>query len=339
MSATVYDGKALIAKLSRRIKRDAERIRKQRHIEVGLGILLVTGDQVSMGDVTKIAAKAEELGIVVQLQRVAQRNVGRKFYPTLEEYAASPFVQGIYIQLPLPTQIVPLSEVMQRLPPEKDVAGLHFQNRGMATYPPHEVEYTVHPPELTAVKSAMEECAFQLKGGKVVIIGSNATTGTVKLLANYLYDRGSNVRVVHVSSIPGFASQTHETTLKEQSATTNELEEIINPDGEAVIAWTNHPGWLTRRTLKKGSLVIDMGYKFARGRISGDCDFPSVSQVADVMTPVPGGIRNIVHVMILQNLISLIQRQLGEEEEIARGHLHRRFGGKGKKAGQTKKVK
>ena len=233
MTATVFDGKQLLGKLSRRIKNAAERIRKQRHIEVGLGILLVTGDQVSMSDATKIAGTAEELGIVVHIERVAQRNVSRKFYPTLEEYADSPFIQGIYVQLPLPTQIVPLPEVMSRLPPEKDVAGMHFTNRGMATFPLHEVAFTVHPPENLAVAAALEECRVPLKGGKVLLIGSNQTTGAVKLLAGYLFDRGCDIRVLHSVSVRGHEQVEDPKFRNDTRREADRDVRIINPDGEA----------------------------------------------------------------------------------------------------------
>jgi methylenetetrahydrofolate dehydrogenase (NADP+)/methenyltetrahydrofolate cyclohydrolase len=328
MKAIIYDGKALTARLSLRIKRDTERLRRQRHIEVGLGILLVTGDQVSMADATKVASTAEEVGIKVQIERVAQRNIARKFYPTLEEYAASPFIQGIYVQLPLPTEIIPLEEVMRRLPPQKDVGGIHFTNRGMATFPPHEVDKTVNAPEILAVAATLRECKIELKGGKVALVGSDSTAGMVKLLAGYLYDKGCDVRALRYENmhpVVGPADTPRRLRSIEQAAS-QERGESINPNGEAIVTWTNQPGWLHSARVKPGSVIIDMGYKFARGLVSGDCDFDSLAQMPCIITPVPGGVRNIVRVMILQNLIQLIKMQIGAKEEQAAGALRRRFG-------------
>jgi len=325
VATQVFDGKALVNKLTRKIKRDTERLRRQHHIEVGLGILLVTGDQVSMADSGKIAASAEQCGIKVHTESVAQRNVARRFYPTLEEYSRSPFIQGIYIQLPLPTEIVPLSEVMNRLPVSKDVAGLHFVTRGMSTYPPHEVSGFINPPELLAITETLSNMEFEFRGGKVVIVGSNATSGIVKLLAGHLFDRGCNVNILRYSNI--VHSDDAETIKKLRSVedTIDETESVINPHGEAVISWTNHGQWLTGSRLSKGSIVIDLGYKFARGKISGDVDFQSVSRSAKYVTPVPGGVRSITHMMILNNLIELIRRQKSSEEADRIGGLKRRF--------------
>ena len=255
VKASVYDGKNLEARLSSRIKRDSERLRRQHHIDVGIGVLLVTGDQVSMSDASKVVSISEELGIKVQLETVAQRNIARKFYPTLEEYAASPFIQGIYIQLPLPTEIIPLEEVMRRLPPQKDVAGIHFTNRGMSTYPPYEVAETVHPPEILAVATTLRECDIDLRGGKVTIIGSASTAGMVKLLAGYLYDKGCDVRVLKIENFRSIVQGQGFGKLKPtEESTVDRSMEILNPAGEAVVTWTNHAGWLTRERLAPGSL-------------------------------------------------------------------------------------
>jgi methylenetetrahydrofolate dehydrogenase (NADP+) / methenyltetrahydrofolate cyclohydrolase len=324
----VYDGKILVARLSARIKRDVERVKRQHHIEAGLGILLVTGDQVSMSDSGKIASTAEELGFVVHIERVAQRNVARKFFPTLDEYATSPFVQGIYIQLPLPTEIISIEEVMKRLPPSKDITGMHFISRGRATYAPSEVSSLVYPPEILAVGAALKECKVELKGGKVVIIGSIFTLGMVKLLSNYLFEKGCNVRLVRYENSFGSQSAQGLSKLKAvQEPSEIKKDDIVNPEGEAVVTWANQPGWLTRSRLTAGSVIIDMGYRFARGWISGDCDFQSVVQNASIVSPVPGGVRNLVRIMILQNLVELIREQIGARQEDMTTGLRRRFGG------------
>jgi methylenetetrahydrofolate dehydrogenase (NADP+)/methenyltetrahydrofolate cyclohydrolase len=326
VKATIYDGKTLVTRLSSRIKRETERLRRQRHIEVGLGILMVTGDQVSMSDTTRISSTAEELGIRVQVERVAQRNIARKFYPTLEEYASSPFIQGIYIQLPLPTEIIPLREVMDRLPPEKDVGGIHFINRGISTYPSNEVEQTVIPPEIQAIVTSLHECKVEMKGGKIVLVGSHSSGSMVRLLGGHLYRLGCDVRMLWYENFRGVVPDDTKHRFKSVENEKYEFDSLVNPEGEVVITWVNQPGWLTGSRLKPDSVVIDMGYKFARSKISGDVDFQTASQVAKILTPVPGGVRNIVRIMILTNLMQLIKKQLGESDLKPPGALRRRFG-------------
>jgi methylenetetrahydrofolate dehydrogenase (NADP+) / methenyltetrahydrofolate cyclohydrolase len=325
VKATVYDGKVLVSRLSARIKRETERLKRQHHIEAGLGILMVTGDQVSMSDASKVASTAEEVGIKVYLERVAQRNIARKFFPTLDEYAKSPFIQGIYIQLPLPTEIISLDEVMRRLPVSKDVGGIHFLNRGMATYPAREAGEAIISPEILAIASTLKECKIELRGGKLVVVGGGTTEGMVQLLAGYFYNKGCNVRLIRYENIHSQVEEDGLRHLRPSDVPGSGSLEIINPDGEAVVSWANQPGWLTRARLHPASVVIDMGYKFARGRVSGDCDFMSILENGGIVTPVPGGVRNIVRYMILQNMVQLIKKQIGEDQERATGVLRRRF--------------
>ncbi|HEX9744172.1 MAG TPA: tetrahydrofolate dehydrogenase/cyclohydrolase catalytic domain-containing protein [bacterium] len=323
MSAKVYDGKVILNRLSSRIKRDAERLARQHQIEVGLGIILVTGDQVSMSESGKIARTAEQLGITVKMERVAQRNIARRFFPTLEEYADSPFIQGIFVQLPLPTEIVPLEEVMKRLPPEKDVAGIHFINRGKSTFNPYEVTHHVYPPECSAIRIVFKDIKYELDGGKVALIGSKYTSDQVKMLAGYLFEKGCSVNLLRWENFSSSDKESRQRVLDEDLPTS---EGSINPDGEAIISWANQPGWLGGSRIQRGSTVIDMGYKFARGKVSGDCDFQSAMSVAGTITPVPGGARNIVHMMVLQNLIDMIKRHYEDEAtRTATSGLKRRF--------------
>jgi 5,10-methylene-tetrahydrofolate dehydrogenase/methenyl tetrahydrofolate cyclohydrolase len=205
---------------------------------------------------------------------------------------------------------------------------MHFTNRGMASYPSNEIEFALHPPENLAVAATLQECKVPLKGGKVLIVGSSATEGPVRLLAGYLYDSGCDVRILHLASISGIAPAEEKRLLKGHLAEKASESFTINPEGDAVVTWTNIAGWLTKTRLKPGSVVIDMGYKFVGGRISGDCEFPSVSQTASIVTPVPGGVRNVVQMMILQNLMSLIQRKFDVSDADVKGRLQRRFGSK-----------
>jgi 5,10-methylene-tetrahydrofolate dehydrogenase/methenyl tetrahydrofolate cyclohydrolase len=214
---------------------------------------------------------------------------------------------------------------MRRLPPQKDVAGIHFMNRGISTYPPYEVPETVQSPEILAVAAALKECRVEFKGGKVAVVGSGPTAGMTKLLAGYLYDKGCNVRLLRFENLGGARLHGPDLLRSLEETQVDKTVEIVNPDGEAVVSWTNQPGWLTKSRLKPGCVVIDMGYKFSRGKISGDADFMSISQVASAITPVPGGVRNIVKVMILQNLIQLINMQVGISQEAVSGALRRRF--------------
>ena len=56
--------------------------------------------------------------------------------------------------------------------------------------------------------------------------------------------------------------------------------------------------------VKEGAVVIDVGMnRNAEGKLTGDIDFASVSEVASYITPVPGGVGPMTITMLLQNTL------------------------------------
>jgi methylenetetrahydrofolate dehydrogenase (NADP+)/methenyltetrahydrofolate cyclohydrolase len=57
--------------------------------------------------------------------------------------------------------------------------------------------------------------------------------------------------------------------------------------------------------VKPGAVVIDVGInRCADGRLVGDVDFASVSEVAEYITPVPGGVGPMTITTLLKNTLS-----------------------------------
>ena len=61
----------------------------------------------------------------------------------------------------------------------------------------------------------------------------------------------------------------------------------------------------TADMVKEGAVVIDVGMnRKADGKLTGDVDFASVSEVAGYITPVPGGVGPMTITMLLKNTIT-----------------------------------
>jgi methylenetetrahydrofolate dehydrogenase (NADP+)/methenyltetrahydrofolate cyclohydrolase len=60
----------------------------------------------------------------------------------------------------------------------------------------------------------------------------------------------------------------------------------------------------TTDMVKEGAVVIDVGMnRNAEGKLTGDVDFASVTEVASYITPVPGGVGPMTITMLLQNTL------------------------------------
>ena len=75
------------------------------------------------------------------------------------------------------------------------------------------------------------------------------------------------------------------------------------------------PDFVTGDMVKPGALVIDVGMNRVdddtreRGyRLTGDVDFDSVSQVAEAISPVPGGVGPMTVAMLMKNTVTAATR-------------------------------
>ncbi len=55
--------------------------------------------------------------------------------------------------------------------------------------------------------------------------------------------------------------------------------------------------------VKPGSVVLDAGINPIDGKVVGDIDFENVKDVASFLTPVPGGLGTLTHLMLIRHTL------------------------------------
>ena len=63
--------------------------------------------------------------------------------------------------------------------------------------------------------------------------------------------------------------------------------------------------------VRPGAAVIDVGVNRVDGKLVGDVDFESVTQVAGAISPVPGGVGPMTITMLLHNTVEAAKRSAG----------------------------
>ena len=67
---------------------------------------------------------------------------------------------------------------------------------------------------------------------------------------------------------------------------------------------------ITKGMVKKGATVIDVGIiRNSEGKLEGDVDFENVKEVAEYITPVPGGVGPMTIASLMKNTLSLFYKQ------------------------------
>jgi methylenetetrahydrofolate dehydrogenase (NADP+)/methenyltetrahydrofolate cyclohydrolase len=281
--AEVIDGKALAQRIRREVATEVAELARRTGVIPGLTVILVGDDpasQVYVGSKQKASAAAGMNGTVLRLPAETPQV---ELLATIDRLNADPAVHGILVQLPLPRHIDERA-VLERVAPRKDVDGFHPVNFGLlAQGTPRFVPCTP-----LGIRELLRDAQVETRGIHAVVLGRSQLVG--KPMALLLLQKGpggdATVTVCH-------------TATRDPAALARQADLLIVAMGR--------PEQVTAEWVKPGAVVVDVGiHKCDGGRICGDVDFASVSQVASRITPVPGGVGPMTVAMLLRNTLQAV---------------------------------
>jgi methylenetetrahydrofolate dehydrogenase (NADP+)/methenyltetrahydrofolate cyclohydrolase len=198
----------------------------------------------------------------------------------LDALADDDAVTGILLTLPLPSGIRQ-DAVIAHLPLAKDVEGIHPSNAGaLAQGRPHIV-----PSTPGAGMEILNAASVELRGKVAVMVGRSAIVG--RPLAQLLVLADATVVVCHTRTV--------------------DLAEWTRR-AEVLLLAAGRPGLVNGSMVRPGATVIDFGTNVVGDTLVGDADFDSVSEVAEAITPVPGGVGPVTTSVLARNLVELAER-------------------------------
>ena len=287
MTANIIDGAALAGRIRAQIAQRAQAL-TARGTRPGLAVVLVGNDPASAVYVRNKVKDCEEAGIHSVLDRLPAETSEQALLARIDQLNRDPAIHGILVQLPLPAH---LDErlVIESIAPDKDVDGFHVSNAGaLMTGSPRFLPCTPY-----GVMKMLEEAGVKLGGAEAVVVGRSNIVG--KPQAMLLLAQDATVTICH--------SRT-----KDLAAHTRRADVLIAAVGRARM--------ITGDMVKPGAVVIDVGMNRIpdgpnAGKLCGDVDFDSVSQVAGAITPVPGGVGPMTRAMLLVNTMEAAERAAG----------------------------
>lgn len=194
----------------------------------------------------------------------------------IEELNGRADVNGILVQLPLPSQISE-EKVIQTISPDKDVDGFHVQNVGRLNVGTK--GFVSCTP--AGVIELLKRSGVTIEGKECVVVGRSNIVG--KPMAALLLRENGTVTVCH--------------------SRTKNLAEITGR-ADILIAALGKPKFITEEYVKDGAVVIDVGiHRQENGKLCGDVDFDSVKEKASYITPVPGGVGPMTIAMLMFNCL------------------------------------
>jgi methylenetetrahydrofolate dehydrogenase (NADP+)/methenyltetrahydrofolate cyclohydrolase len=272
------DGKALAERLRAEV---ADEVRELG--EPGLATVLV-GDDPASDLYIKLKHKAAgELGIVTRDYRLAASTPQEEVFELVAQLNADEAIDGILVQLPLPDHIDEAA-VIRATEPIKDVDGFHPFNAGHL--------YLGRPTHVPAtplgVMRLLEEYQVELEGANAVVVGRSDIVG--KPMAMMLLHANATVTICH--------SRT-----RDLGACTREADVLVVAVGREKIVGP--------ADVKPGAVVVDVGMNRSDDGLFGDVD-AEVSEVAGLLTPVPGGVGPMTIATLLRNTIRAARYRRGD---------------------------
>ncbi|MEO8216488.1 MAG: bifunctional 5,10-methylenetetrahydrofolate dehydrogenase/5,10-methenyltetrahydrofolate cyclohydrolase [Acidobacteriota bacterium] len=297
MTATIIDGKAVAARLEGELRGQIAAL-SARGIRPGLVAVRVGNDPASEVYVRSKARKAEELGLNGTQEHYPDSISQDDLLAIVQRLNSDPDVDGILVQLPLPSRIN-ADLIIESIDPAKDVDGFHPISVGRL----HLGRKTLIPCTPAGVIRLIESTGTAIRGSNAVVIGRSQIVG--RPVAALLLQRDATVTITHSG--------------------TKDLAAICR-NADIIVAAVGRPMFVTADMIKPGAVVIDVGINridgsspaaaridpdSRKGRaleekgsvIVGDVDFEPAREVASWITPVPGGVGPMTIVMLMKNTV------------------------------------
>lgn len=283
MSAKRIDGKAAALALRQQVAAEVARFHEATGRVPGLVTVLVGEDPASAVYVRSKGRATIEAGMQSFEHKLPADTSEADLLALVDRLNVDPAIDGILVQLPLPSHIDP-NKVLTRIDPDKDVDGFHPVNAGrLAIGLPGFVACT----PLGCLKLLRSELG-DLAGKEAVVIGRSNIVG--KPMALLLLGDSCTVTVAH--------------------SRTRDLPAVVRR-ADIVVAAVGRPNLIKGDWLKPGATVIDVGINRTDDGLVGDVDFADASTVAGAITPVPGGVGPMTIACLIRNTFVSAARREG----------------------------
>jgi methylenetetrahydrofolate dehydrogenase (NADP+)/methenyltetrahydrofolate cyclohydrolase len=280
----IIDGKAIADQIQEEIREKVSALSTRKPC---LAVVLVGNHPPSQIYVTRKVQACASVGIISRLEQLPASATEETILATVAKLNRDPDVDGILVQMPLPSHVNP-NKINIEIDPKKDVDGFHPMNVGKLLIGETDGFFPCTP---LGVNVLLNRCKVDLTGKHAVVLGRSNIVG--KPMAAMLMQ----------NSISGNATVTIAHRFSQDIATLCRLADLL------VVA-IGQPHFIKADMVKEGAVLIDVGINKIEEpsrpngyRIVGDVDFDHVKGKCSLITPVPGGVGPMTIAMLLSNTL------------------------------------
>ena len=274
--AKIIDGKLVSKSVRNDISKSIAEFKERSGITPGLAVIIVGENPASVVYVRNKHKACLEVGIRSFEINLPEQTTEEELLQKIDELNSNKEVHGILVQLPLPRHISE-QRVIDRISPDKDVDAFTHDSVGRIV----EGKYKFLPCTPAGIMKLLEFYNVEIEGKECVVIGRSNIVG--KPMALLMMNASGTVTVCH--------------------SKTKNLGDVTKRADILVVA-IGKPNFVTADMVKEGAVVIDVGInRKDDGTLCGDVNFEDVSEVASLITPVPGGVGPMTITMLMENTL------------------------------------
>lgn len=289
---TILDGRKTSADIKEEIALEVNELKANDKKTPHLAAIIVGNDGASLTYVNAKVKACERVGFESTLIRLPEETTEKELLNEIEILNVDDDIDGFIVQLPLPKHIDE-QKVIMAVDPSKDVDGFHPTNVGkMALNLPTFISATPF-----GILELLGRYNVETSGKNVVVLGRSHIVGSPMSILLSQKRKVGNATVTMCHS------------------RTQNLSEFTKK-ADIIVAAIGIPEFLKADMVKEGVTIIDVGItrmadptKKRGFRLVGDVAFNEVSEKAEFITPVPGGVGPMTIAMLLKNTLLACKRR------------------------------
>ena len=221
--------------------------------------------------------RMESFGLRVQSYVYPEKISHEDFEKEFRTINEDPDVAGILLLRPLPGQISE-KQIENMIDPAKDLDGISPANIAKV-FAGNSTGFA--PCTAEAVVEMLKAAGISISGKRITIVGRSMVVG--RPLSMLLLQENATVTICH-------------TRTRELAGACRSAEILVAAAGKA--------GMIDQSFVGKDAVVIDVGINVdEKGRLCGDVDFDSITEIASMATPVPGGVGAVTTAVLAKHLV------------------------------------
>lgn len=276
----IIDGTLISKQIKDELKEEVREIKKAGG-QICLAVVQVGEDPASTVYVSNKKKACAYIGIESKAFELPETTTEEELVKLVEQLNADSGVNGILVQLPLPSHIDE-DKIIRTISPDKDVDGFHPSSVGRLWI--GEKGFLSCTP--AGIIQLLKRSEIEIEGKECVVIGRSNIVG--KPMAALLLRENGTVTVAH--------------------SRTKDLKEVAKRADILIVA-IGKKQFINSEYVKAGAVVIDVGmHRDENRKLCGDVDYMDVVDNVSAITPVPGGVGPMTIAMLMNNCVETVRK-------------------------------